>query len=125
MAVVNVSGAAYAHPGGATLFSDVSFKVRSGLRVQGADGLAKQISTSLITSGPPCGLESRESRCPGREGQTLRLLTEPSQFLQAHGLGRGHAFRHSLQLVLGSGPRSGRAGLLLSRCPLGLHHTGV
>ena len=43
MAVVNVSGAAYAHPGGSTLFEDVSFRVRSGQHAAlvGANGVGK------------------------------------------------------------------------------------
>ena len=43
MAVVNVSGAAYAHPGGSILFEDVSFRVRSGQHAAlvGANGVGK------------------------------------------------------------------------------------
>ncbi|QYG93827.1 ABC-F family ATP-binding cassette domain-containing protein [Iamia sp. SCSIO 61187] len=43
MAVVSVDGAAFAHPGGAPLFEDVAFRVRSGQHVAlvGANGVGK------------------------------------------------------------------------------------
>lgn len=43
MAVIHVSGAAYAHPGGSPLFEDVSFRVRSGQHAAlvGANGVGK------------------------------------------------------------------------------------
>ncbi|MBA3282287.1 MAG: ABC-F family ATP-binding cassette domain-containing protein [Acidimicrobiia bacterium] len=43
MAVINVSGAAYAHPGGSILFEDVTFRVRSGQHAAlvGANGVGK------------------------------------------------------------------------------------
>ncbi len=43
MAVVNVSGATFAHPGGSTLFEDVSFRVRSGQHAAlvGTNGVGK------------------------------------------------------------------------------------
>ena len=43
MAVIHVSGAAYAHPGGSLLFEDVSFRVRSGQHAAlvGANGVGK------------------------------------------------------------------------------------
>ncbi len=55
MAVINVSGAAYAHPGGATLFSDVSFKVRSGQHAAlvGANGVGKSTLLQCIAGDLP------------------------------------------------------------------------
>ena len=55
MAVINVSGAAYAHPGGATLFRDVSFKVRSGQHAAlvGANGVGKSTLLRCIEGELP------------------------------------------------------------------------
>ncbi len=55
MAVVNVSGAAYAHPGGATLFEDVSFRVRSGQHAAlvGANGVGKSTLLRCVLGEHP------------------------------------------------------------------------
>ena len=51
MAVINVSGAAFAHPDGNTLFDDVSFKVRTGRHAAlvGANGVGKSTLLRCIT----------------------------------------------------------------------------
>jgi ATPase subunit of ABC transporter with duplicated ATPase domains len=51
MAVVNVAGASYAHPGGAELFADVSFRVGSGRHVAlvGANGVGKSTLLRCVT----------------------------------------------------------------------------
>ncbi len=55
MAVVHVSGAAYAHPGGATLFEDVSFRVRSGQHAAlvGANGVGKSTLLGCVLGDLP------------------------------------------------------------------------
>ena len=51
MAVVQVSGVAFAHPGGGELFSDVSFRARSGAHVAivGPNGVGKSTLFGCIT----------------------------------------------------------------------------
>jgi len=55
MAVINVVGAAYAHPGGSTLFEDVSFKVRSGQHAAlvGANGVGKSTLLGCVLGDLP------------------------------------------------------------------------
>ncbi|MCU1372549.1 MAG: transporter related protein, partial [Ilumatobacteraceae bacterium] len=55
MAAINVTGAAYAHPGGSLLFSDVSFRVRSGQHAAlvGANGVGKSTLLRCITGELP------------------------------------------------------------------------
>jgi ATPase subunit of ABC transporter with duplicated ATPase domains len=51
MPIISVSGAAFAHPDGATLFDDVSFRVRSGKHAAlvGANGVGKSTLLRCIT----------------------------------------------------------------------------
>ncbi len=65
MAVVQVAGAAFAHPGGAPLFEDVGFKVRSGQHVAlvGANGVGK--STLLRCIGGDLSLTEGTIHCDG------------------------------------------------------------
>lgn len=55
MAAINVTGAAYAHPGGVTLFDDVSFRVRSGQHAAlvGANGVGKSTLLHCIAGLHP------------------------------------------------------------------------
>jgi ATPase subunit of ABC transporter with duplicated ATPase domains len=50
MAVIDVNGVAYAHPGGDELFADVSFRVRSGAKagLVGANGIGKSTLLRII-----------------------------------------------------------------------------
>jgi len=51
MAVIEVNGVAYAHPGGAELFAEVSFRVASGRHIAlvGANGVGKSTLLELIS----------------------------------------------------------------------------
>jgi ATPase subunit of ABC transporter with duplicated ATPase domains len=55
MAAINVVGATYAHPGGSLLFSDVSFRVRSGQHAAlvGANGVGKSTLLHCIMGDLP------------------------------------------------------------------------
>ncbi|HWJ64824.1 MAG TPA: ATP-binding cassette domain-containing protein [Acidimicrobiales bacterium] len=55
MAAINVTGAAYAHPGGSLLFEDVSFRVRSGQHAAlvGANGVGKSTLLRCILGDLP------------------------------------------------------------------------
>ena len=65
MAAINVTGAAYAHPGGSLLFSDVSFRVRSGQHAAlvGANGVGKSTLLRCIVGDLP--LDEGQIRADG------------------------------------------------------------
>ncbi len=99
MAVIDVNGVSYAHPGGSELFHDVSFRVASGRHAAliGPNGAGKTTLLQLI-AGPGQ---------PGRSGERGERPSEGSISVDA-----------SVQLMpqaIGTGPGSGTIRELLGR----------
>jgi ATPase subunit of ABC transporter with duplicated ATPase domains len=94
MAVIDVNGVSYAHPGGSELFHDVSFRVANGRHAAliGPNGAGKTTLLQLIAV--PASLSSARPRVD--LGRRVQLMPQA--------IGTGPAAAPSASCSAGSGP---------------------